>query len=121
MAGRQTILIDFDGVLHDYKGWEGPKALGKPIEKARASCYQLERNYRLVCFTTRPKEFVEPWLRLHGFPPMKVTNIKEPAFLIIDDRAVTFTGTWSNEFLAQITSFSPHWSQPDGADSPPKS
>lgn len=111
MAGRQTILIDFDGVLHNYKGWQGPKApLGKPIEKARASCFILAKNYRLVCFTTRPKDVVEPWLRLHGFPEMKVTNIKEPAFLIVDDRAITFPGTWTDELLSRITSFSPHWS-----------
>lgn len=106
---KQTILIDFDGVIHDYKGWAGPESLNLPMPNSRAAMYLLARIYHLVCFTTRPRQYVEPWLLLHGFPVMKVTNIKEPAFLLIDDRALTFTGAWNNDFISRITSFSPHW------------
>lgn len=106
---KQTILVDFDGVLHDYHGWKGNEELGKPIEKARASMLLLERSFRLVVFTTRKIEFVKPWLDHYGFPEMKITNIKEPAFLIIDDRALTFTGEWSDGFLSMIKAFAPHW------------
>lgn len=106
---RQTILLDFDGVLHNYTGWEGPEKLNSPIEKARAACFALEKKYRLVVFTTRPSEYVIPWLRKWSFPEMKVTNIKEPAFLIIDDRAITFNGNWSDELLKQIDDFKPYW------------
>lgn len=107
---RQTLLIDFDGVLHDYHGWTGPKAQGPPIKQARAAMHQLSRAYRLVCFSTRPAEEVSLWLHHYGFPEMKVTNKKEPAHLIIDDRAIQFEGVWDSQFISRITSFSPHWS-----------
>lgn len=106
---KQTILIDFDGVLHDYHGWKGNEELGGPIEHARHALHILEKTYRLVVFTTRNAPIVKRWLEHYGFPEMKVTNIKEPAFLIIDDRALTFTGEWSEGFLTQIRNFVPHW------------
>lgn len=118
MTQRKTLLIDFDGVMHDYKGWQGELALNDPIPKARAALYILEKTYRLICFTTRKAEFVTPWLKKHGFPEMKVTNLKEPAFLIIDDRAITFQGAWDNDLIERINSFAPHWetSDPPAAD-----
>lgn len=112
MAGRKkTLLLDFDGVLHDYHGWqgEGPEFLGPPIEKARHACLILEREFKLVCFTTRPRAIAEPWLRRNGFPEMLVTNVKIPAFLLVDDRGLTFTGEWSDEFINAIRNFQPHW------------
>lgn len=109
---KPTLLVDFDGVLHDYKGWNGNEPTGEPIPQSRAAMCALESTHRLICFTTRPIEFVEPWLKRYGFPPMKITNIKEPAVLIIDDRAITFTGIWNNELLARIKSFQAYWEQP---------
>lgn len=121
MTTRQTLLIDFDGVLHSYTGWTGPIPTGPPIDKARAALLLLSKTYRIVIFTTRPAEQTKDWLRRYGFPDLKVTNIKEPAHLIIDDRAITFPGTWSDELLSRITSFNPHWHQdaaPPPDDSP---
>lgn len=111
---RQTLLIDFDGTLHEYHGWDnkvGPeeRMLNPPLENARHACHILSRDYRLVCFTTRPVEMVERWLRTWGFPSMKVTNYKEPAHAIIDDRAIQFTGAWTEDLLRQIRDFQPHW------------
>lgn len=111
MPQRQTLLIDFDGVLHNYKGWEGELSLHNPIPNARKALYLLVDKYRLICFTTRKAEIVTAWLKLHGFPEMKVTNIKEPAFLIIDDRALTFKGEWTEELMTQIKTFKPHWKE----------
>ena len=34
---------------------------------------------------------VANWLHKYEFPQMKVTNIKEPAHVYIDDRAIRFT------------------------------
>lgn len=114
---KKTLLVDFDGVLHDYHGWTGELPIGPPIAKARAAMHRLETTYRLVCFTTRPTAPTESWLRHYGFPPMKVTNVKEPAHVIIDDRAITFLGVWSDELITQITSFRPHWESAE-SDSP---
>ncbi len=111
MPAKPTLLIDFDGVIHDYLGWDkSGKQLGPPIGGSRAAMCLLEKKYRLVLFTSRTNfEELSRWLRHYGFPDMKVTNKKEPAHLIIDDRALCFQGAWSNEFVQRITSFSPHW------------
>lgn len=110
MANKKpTLLIDFDGVLHDYKGWNGEVPTGGPIPGSRAAMCKLETKYHLVCFTTRPADFVQVWLMKYGFPSMKITNIKEPAVLILDDRALTFTGTWNDELLGRIKNFKAHW------------
>ena len=108
---RKTLLVDFDGVLHDYKGWQGAEVLNNPLPGARGAMWLLERHFKLVCFTTRPAEYVTPWLKLHGFPEMKVTNIKEPAFLILDDRAVTFRGKWNDSLIQEIRNFRPYWEE----------
>lgn len=109
MPSKPTLLIDFDGTIHKYIGWNGGIIQG-PLEKARHSMHILAAQYRLILFTTRTNtEELRAWLLRHGFPPMKVTNIKEPAHLIIDDRALTFEGAWTQEFLNRITSFRPHW------------
>lgn len=116
MSKKPTLLIDFDGVLHDYKGWNGEQPTGGPIPRARAAMCNLETQYTLVCFTTRPYGFVKAWLLNHGFPTMRITNIKEPAVLILDDRAMTFTGEWNNELLERIKSFKAYWEQPNEPD-----
>lgn len=106
---KRTLLVDFDGTIEQYDGWKGVDWLGEPLEKARHAMILLEKDFRLVCFTTREAELVEPWLRQHGFPKMKVSNLKEPAHLIIDDRVVLFKGEWTDELLEQIKTFKPHW------------
>ena len=37
-----------------------------------------------------------------------VTNIKEPAFVYIDDRAIKFDGDFSKT-ITEIENFKPHW------------
>lgn len=105
---RKTLLIDFDGVLHQYTGEFTPN-LNPPLPQARAACCILAKKYRLVCFTSRPVEQVEPWLSRWAFPKMLVTNEKLPAFLIIDDRAICFQGVWTDNFIKSIAAFQPHW------------
>lgn len=120
MAHRQTILLDFDGVLHSYNGWNGGRLNETPLPFARKACWLLAKTYRLVCFTTRAtrpeqKLLVEEWLRRHGFPLMPVTATKEPAHLMIDDRALTFT-SWSDAFLQQVQTFRTHWNSDESTD-----
>lgn len=110
---KPTLLIDFDGVMHEYAGWKGLTVVDGPIPGARAALYILERKYKLVCFTTRNAEIVKRWLTQYGFPEMKVTNIKEPAELILDDRAICFTGIWDQKLLDAIKNFQPHWKSPN--------
>lgn len=116
MPSKKTLLIDFDGVLAEYKGWAEPEVLGEPLPGARAACFSLAKHYKLLCFTTRDRHFVEPWLAAHGFTCIEgVTNIKIPAFLQIDDRAVKFKG-WNDDLLSRVKSFKPWWEEETHAD-----
>ena len=110
MAYKKSIYLDFDGVLAEYTGWQDPEHTGPPLESARHACHILARDFKLVCFTARENlEPVERWLRAHGFPKMEVTSVKKPFALTIDDRALRFTGKWTDEFLAEVKAFKPYW------------
>lgn len=112
---KQTLLIDLDGTLAEYTGWVSAEHIGAPLPNARAAMYILAKKYTLVCFCARlsqnpeSAEFVVKWLARHGFPQMKVTNKKGPAHLSIDDRALLFSGQWTQELLDRIQAFEPWW------------
>lgn len=108
MAYKKTLLIDFDGVIHGYNGTFSSD-LGPPLPNARHACLILAKTFRLVCFSTRPAEQIEPYLKKYAFPEMPVTNEKLPAFAIVDDRAVCFTGKWTQEMIEKIKNFTPYW------------
>lgn len=90
---KPKLLIDFDGVLHAYRrGWDDGTAYDPPMPGAWVAMQTLDRRgYELVVFSTRPADQIVEWLERYGFPPLRVTNVKEPAVALIDDRAVTFT------------------------------
>lgn len=114
MPSKPTLLLDFDGVLHQHDGTWSP-ILSGPITHARSSCLLLSREFKLICFTTRkPTEDVENWLKRHGFPPMEVTDKKMAAHAIVDDRAICFPGMWTDAFIKSIADFHPHWHNAGG-------
>lgn len=89
--------IDWDGTLVDH-----PPAI--PFEEvltydampyaAKVITYLTKLGYEFYVLTARTKKEqkeVRKWLRTHGFPKMKVTNVKTDATLYIDDRAFRFT------------------------------
>ena len=104
---KKTIAIDFDGVIHKYsKGWQNGRIYDEPVEGSLEAIFKLlEKDYRVVVFTTR--EFineVKDWIimemhkckNLEGktfvnYKDFSVTNIKPPAIAYIDDRGIRFT------------------------------
>lgn len=88
------ILCDFDGVICKRNGiptvmnWKD-----KPIEGAlEAIKLLIEQGHTVKVFTSNPDQYgVKLWLEKHKFPKLEVTNIKEPAHVMIDDRAIRFT------------------------------
>lgn len=118
MAYKQTLALDFDGVLHNYTGWNGG-VLGEPLTNARHACKLLARHFKLVCFTARENTGeVADWLRRHGFPLMEVTREKGPYFLLVDDRALLFEGLWTDALLNRILHFQPYWHAQQSASLP---
>lgn len=90
---RPKVLVDFDGVIHRYsRGWADGTAYDEPMPGAKPSLALMEfHGYEVVIFSTRPAEQIVEWFEQWGFPAYRVTNVKEPAVALIDDRAVRFT------------------------------
>jgi len=89
---RPRILVDFDGVIHAYsRGWDDGTAYDGPMSGAFFALAELDNaGYEVVVFSTRDAQQIVDWLDYHGFPPYRVTNVKEPAVAQIDDRAIRF-------------------------------
>jgi hypothetical protein len=103
---RQTVAIDFDGVIHRYgKGWHDGTIYDEPVNGAIGSLARLHARYNIVIFTTRVNpdmrgseiqmDRIIAWLGGHGFHQGEhydeITHVKPPALAYIDDRALHFT------------------------------
>lgn len=118
--GLPILCLDFDGVLHSYaSGWKGADAIpDPPVSGAIAFLYEAIQHFEVHIYSSRSNQdggiaAMQAWLarwegmwlaeqRILGKPQMRTSlllNIKwptekPPAFLTIDDRALTFTGEW---------------------------
>lgn len=116
--GRRVVAFDFDGVLHEYHGWNGGKLNG-PLPGMQALIQQLiEAGAHVVVHTTRKAEDIGPWLAEHyGISREYVYNEKWSRIdVFVDDRAVQFTpalvgdGAATDAFARRLLDFQPHWS-----------
>ena len=110
---KKTIALDFDGVLHDYHGWNNG-VLNGPISGAREAVETLQDQFTTVIFTTREATTVRAWLKEHEFPPLEVTREKPLCIVLVDDRALRFQGVWTPQVIAEIVGFRTHWEDPLG-------
>jgi len=124
VSRRKPILcLDFDGVIHSYtSGWQGADTIRDDIVPGTLEfIYDALAHYRVAVYSSRSssmagvdamKAFIQKharekvwdsgrewWLEIE-WPPNKPA-----AFLTIDDRAITFNGTWPT--LAEIGQFQP--------------
>ena len=74
-----------------------------PIEE---SLQKLNFDYEVKIFTARDIIMATNWLKKYNlFDYISgVTNIKEPAYIQVDDRCITFDGDYSN-LLKKISEF----------------
>lgn len=111
---KKSVLLDLDGVLAEYRGWQGIENIGEPKPGAVAFTHELCKLARVVIYTTRCKSFlkeghastggsdpdrrpvaelvaiVKSWLDRHGFAYDEIYSGQGKPFAaaIIDDRAV---------------------------------
>lgn len=110
---RPILCVDFDGVIHDYKhGWKGGKIYGNVTDGFFDWLTLALPLFRVVIYSSRSRDAggidaMRDWLGqqavLHNTTvpaEIEFSHEKPPAFLTIDDRALTFRGDWS-EFLPQ--------------------
>lgn len=105
---KKTILIDLDGVLNQYIGEFKEDYIPKIQKGAKEFLIKLSKNYDVKLFTTRNKVLAGKWLVENDLDTIikDITNVKELAYLYIDDRCITFDGNFEN-LESQIANFKP--------------
>lgn len=109
---KKEIYIDFDGVLNQYTGWKGKAELFKPQKDVDLFLKKLSQDYEINIFSTRSCLDIADWLIKHNLREYisNITNVKEPAYAYIDDRAIRFDGDYS-KVLSEIETFKPYWKE----------
>ena len=111
VESRKTVCIDLNGVLDTYSGWKGPDYRYPPREKAWDFLHAMYMSgYTIIIFSSMDPNDVEVWLRKYNMRQFvdSVTNVKVPALVYLDDRAVTFNGNF-DDALNDIINFKTHW------------
>ncbi len=73
---KQTIAVDFDGVIHRYsRGWQDGSIYDPPVDGAVEALERLHHRYKVVIFTTR----VNPEMRNGNEQKDRVLELAEGA------------------------------------------
>lgn len=110
---KPILCLDFDGVIHRYvSGWKGAENNpDPPAPGAIAAILGYLHKFDVVIFSSRSHQLsgidaMKRWLREHagaawyespdspGLESVRFVREKPPAMATLDDRAITFTGTW---------------------------
>lgn len=112
MTNKPTLCLDFDGVVHSYSsGWKGADVIpDPPVAGALAFLTNAVASFNVAIYSSRSHqpggiEAMKTWLRHHlnatyeadgdgVFHHIEWPTHKPSAFISIDDRALTFDGTW---------------------------
>jgi hypothetical protein len=130
---KPILCIDFDGVIHSYeRGWQGGEIYGTVTPGFFEWAGIAAQHFKLVIYSSRSKDpeqifNMREWLRLQWdkaggtswtcsndmLSDFEFAHEKPPAFLTIDDRAVTFKGNWSAHSPEELLKFRP-WTSGNG-------
>jgi hypothetical protein len=109
--GTKTIVLDFNGVIDDYQGWKGSATSYPPREGVEPFLAMLvTKGYRLIVCTASNIQQVKQWICRYNLDQYieDVVNVKPPAIVYLDDRAVTFNGDF-NKAYDDIVNFHTFW------------
>src|SRR6266851_836098 len=111
-AYRPLLCLDFDGVIHSYtSGWQGADViLDPPVPGAMQFIAEAVNDFRIAVFSSRSnqpggmKAMIQymqtslaaeyPYHAKAIFEQIEWPLEKPAAFVTLDDRAITFDGTW---------------------------
>lgn len=110
---KPILCLDFDGVIHSYtSGWKGADVIPDPIVEGTISfMLRALEHFRVAVFSSRSNQrggiaAMQAYLKEQagncwydspagpGLENVEWPTEKPAAFLTIDDRALTFDGTW---------------------------
>ena len=101
---NDNVAIDFDGVIHEFKGWGDGTCYGNPLVGALEAIKFLSKKHNIIIFTAKSKpnrplvkgktgtELVWEWLKKHNIDQYvkEVTAEKPRAKIYIDDKGYRF-------------------------------
>ena len=108
---KKRILVDLDGVLNEYgKEKYDENYIPEMKQGAKEFLEELYAEADLYLFTSRNLLLASKWLAENNLDKYfkDVTNVKIPAYLHIDDRAVCFEGDYA-QTLADVKMFKTYW------------
>ena len=114
MEYKETVIFDFDGVIHSYSsGWMGVTTIpDPPVPGIREAINEIRAaGYKVVILSTRCNQrggigAIIDYLKKHDIIVDDVIRNKVPAILQIDDRAICFDGD-AGGLLKKIKEFTP--------------
>ena len=136
MTNSKPILcLDFDGVLHSYaSGWKGADVIpDPPVPGAMDFIMRASNRFRIVIHSSRSSQpggekAMKHWLwhcmmhELDGlfektlieaiYSDIEWSLTKPPAFVTIDDRSITFDGTFP--VIGDLLKFKPWFKRENG-------
>lgn len=114
MKSKQTVVFDFDGVIHSYSsGWKGVSIIPDPPVPGIKEAIDSFRNagYEVIIVSTRcmsrlGRTAILEWLQKHNIKVDDICEEKPPAICYIDDRAICFDGH-PETLLDKVKNFKP--------------
>lgn len=101
-SGKPILVLDFDGVLHQYSEWRGAGIIpNRPVPGAVEFVREAIDYFSIHVFSSRSSfpegiPAMRAWMQKHRFPIVNVyfPTYKPAAFLSIDDRGFHFSGAF---------------------------
>lgn len=120
-VSKPILCLDFDGVIHSYSsGWKGAAIIpDPPVAGAIDFIFRALDHFKVVIYSSRSGQpdgiyAMRKWLRRYWLEAGIAGDIemqiewpteKPAAMITIDDRALTFDGTWPN--IEDLKTFQP--------------
>lgn len=124
---KPILLVDFDGVIHSYRtGWHGATIIkDPPVPGAIVWLWEATQVFEVNIYSSRSHElggisammsyicayavqvFDDPEKAMRLLGELKFPKEKPPAFLTIDDRALTFEGDFTAFSPQSLLQFKP--------------
>jgi hypothetical protein len=123
---KPILCLDFDGVIHSYSsGWKGAHVVpDPPVDGAMRFIWTAVEHFRVAIYSSRSgqsggKRAMKKWLTKHfrdfwaadrtqcddKLAEIEWPDEKPAALVTIDDRALTFDGSWPT--IEALKSFKP--------------